>query len=73
MKATLTFILPDERPEFLLSIEAPNMLAALRDVVEHVRRRRKYECGLGDDAIAELDQVWRVLEEAGAIGMVYEL
>jgi hypothetical protein len=69
MKATIEFSLPDERSEFDLHCAAPRMYSALCDIVEHVRRRRKY--GEPDEsAMAEIDALVTVLQDCDVYALV---
>ncbi len=43
MKATLTFDLPEERPEFETAAHAGDFAAALDDIREVIRAHRKYD------------------------------
>lgn len=42
MKATLEFTLPDERPEFLRAVRAPDAFRAVAEFGEYLRSQEKY-------------------------------
>jgi hypothetical protein len=69
VKATIEFSLPEERSEFDLHCSAGRMYSALCDIVEHVRRRRKY--GEPDEsAMAELDALACLLQDCDVYALV---
>lgn len=72
MTHILMYQLPAEQSELATAMVAPQMHAALCAVVEHVRRRLKY-ADLSAETVAELESVRRVLDDEGALDLVYEL
>lgn len=59
-KAILEFQLPEEDVEFRTAAGAQRLLCALSEVRNHLRQRRKY-AELGEEALAEIEAVERLL------------
>lgn len=60
MKVTLEFNLPEEREDFDLANEGPALSGAIKDVLEDIRTKLKYE-GLTDEQIDCYEEVRAII------------